>query len=218
MRKIIIFVSIILISLFTILIFNSNNNIDAKDKKNKDNNIKIEKNITKEKEVEKIKVDIKGMVINPGVYEIEKSSRVIDIINLAGGLIEGADTDSINLSKIVSDEDVIIIYSNNDYNKIKEEYEKKIDYCHSDDNDSCVEDVVSINNKDDNANNGNSIININEASIDELTTLPSIGEAKAKKIIEYRQINGEFNSIEEIKNISGIGDNIFEKIKDYIKV
>lgn len=218
MRKIIIFVSIILISLFTILIFNSNNNIDAKDKKNKDNNIKIEKNITKEKEVEKIKVDIKGMVINPGVYEIEKSSRVIDIINLAGGLIEGADTDSINLSKIVSDEDVIIIYSNDDYNKIKEEYEKKIDYCHSDDNDSCVEDVVSINNKDDNANNGNSIININEASIDELTTLPSIGEAKAKKIIEYRQINGEFNSIEEIKNISGIGDNIFEKIKDYIKV
>ena len=163
MRKIIIFVSIILISLFTILIFNSNNNIDAKDKKNKDNNIKIEKNITKEKEVEKIKVDIKGMVINPGVYEIEKSSRVIDIINLAGGLIEGADTDSINLSKIVSDEDVIIIYSNDDYNKIKEEYEKKIDYCHSDDNDSCVEDVVSINNKDDNANNGNSIININEA-------------------------------------------------------
>jgi len=218
MRKIIIFVSIILISLFTILIFNSNNNIDAKDKKNKDNNIKIEKNITKEKEVEKIKVDIKGMVINPGVYEIEKSSRVIDIINLAGGLIEGADTDSINLSKIVSDEDVIIIYSNDDYNKIKEVYDKKIDYCHSDDNDSCVEDVVSINNKDDNANNGNSIININEASIDELTTLPSIGEAKAKKIIEYRQINGEFNSIEEIKNISGIGDNIFEKIKDYIKV
>ena len=218
MRKIIIFVSIILISLFTILIFNSNNNIDAKDKKNKDNNIKIEKNITKEKEVEKIKVDIKGMVINPGVYEIEKSSRVIDIINLAGGLIEGADTDSINLSKIVSDEDVIIIYSNDDYNKIKEEYEKKIDYCHSDDNDSCVEDVVSINNKDDNANNRSSIININEASIDELTTLPSIGEAKAKKIIEYRQINGEFNSIEEIKNISGIGDNIFEKIKDYIKV
>ena len=218
MRKIIIFVSIILISLFTILIFNSNNNIDAKDKKNKDNNIKIEKNITKEKEVEKIKVDIKGMVINPGVYEIEKSSRVIDIINLAGGLIEGADTDSINLSKIVSDEDVIIIYSNDDYNKIKEVYDKKIDYCHSDDNDSCVEDVVSINNKDDNANNRSSIININEASIDELTTLPSIGEAKAKKIIEYRQINGEFNSIEEIKNISGIGDNIFEKIKDYIKV
>ena len=88
-------------------------------------------------------------------------------------------------------------------------------YCNKDNNDSCVTETISTNSIDSSDNN---IININIASIDELTTLPGIGEEKAKKIVEYRDTNGLFSSIEDIKNISGIGDNIFDKIKELITI
>ena len=213
MKKIVIFISSLFIGLFIIFIINSNNNIDAKD--NKKETVKIVKKDTDTKELKKIKVDIKGLVNNPGVYEIDENSRVIDVINISGGLMEGADTDSINLSKILKDEDVIVIYSINDYSKMEEEFNKKIEYCNKDNNDSCVTETISTNSIDSSDNN---IININIASIDELTTLPGIGEEKAKKIVEYRDTNGLFSSIEDIKNISGIGDNIFDKIKELITI
>ena len=214
MRKIVIFISTLLIGLFVILITNSNNNIDAKD--NKKDSIKLVKETKKDEKIEKIKVDIKGLVNNPGVYEIDKNSRVIDVINISGGLVEGADTDSINLSKILKDEDVIIVYNINDYDKLKEEFNTKIEYCKKDNNDSCVTEVAS--NNDTGINDNNTIININNASINELTTLPGIGDEKAKKIVEYRETNGLFNSIDDIKNISGIGDSIFDKIKEFITI
>lgn len=214
MKKIVLFVFIIFFALAIILIVNSNNNIVAKNKKS--NDIKIEKKI-EEKEPAKIKVDIKGFVANPGVYEADINSRVIDVINLSGGLIDGADTDGINLSKIIKDEDVIIIYSINDYEKTKEVYDKKINYCKEDINDSCINDIAN-ENQNINSDISSETININTASVDDLIKLPGIGEAKAQNIIDYRNDNGQFNSIDEIKNISGIGESIFEKIKEYINV
>ena len=75
-----------------------------------------------------------------------------------------------------------------------------------------------LNNTDTKNDKTNGVVNINTASIDELMTLSGIGESKAKSIIEYRSTNGKFNTIEDIKNISGIGDALFNKIKDNITV
>ena len=167
-------------------------------------------------------VDIKGAINSPGVYELNENSRIIDLINKAGGLSENADTSIINLSKKLKDEDYIIIYTKDEVLNYKDkiisskeiikEIEEKI-ICPNSDNDGCI------NNKKNNKTeeNENSLININTASLEELETLSGIGENKAKKIIEYRE-KQKFNSIEDIKNVSGIGESLFEKIKDNIAV
>ena len=178
------------------------------------------------KEIEKIKVDIKGAVVNPGVYEFDINSRVQDAINKAGGLSENANIEYINLSKKLKDEMVIIIYTNefiDNYNDAKEEviYIKYECECPDKTNDACIleEDVLNdtesiVENQDDKDN----LISINSASLEDLMKLNGIGESKAKSIIEYREQNGGFNSIEEIMNVSGIGESAYSKIKDYIKL
>ncbi len=171
-------------------------------------------------------VDIKGEVKKPGTYKIEEGKRVIDVINLAGGVTSKADTSVNNLSLRVTDEMVIIIYDKNDVanwvTKKKEEVLKE-ESCKgtqsSVQNDSCVS-IENVDTKDEeNIDSGNenfSLISINTASKEELMTLPGIGESKALSIIEYREKNGIFNLIEDIKNVSGIGDSLYEQIKDYI--
>ncbi|MBR3116723.1 MAG: DUF655 domain-containing protein [Bacilli bacterium] len=159
-------------------------------------------------------VDIKGAVNNPGVYELDTGSRVIDAIILAGDLREDADTSIINLSKELKDGMFIIVYTKDEINTYKDkiipsktivkEIENKI-ICPDTSNDACISD----NDKQ------AGLININTASIEELTTLPGIGESKAKKIIEYRE-ETPFETIEDIKNVSGIGDSAFDKIKNNI--
>ena len=163
----------------------------------------------KEKEkISKVIVDIKGMVNNPGVYEVESGKRVNDVITMAGGLTEDADTSNINLAKIVTDEMTIIIYSKEE---VLEKYKSEVCICDCPyiENDACITETN---------NNTSGLININTASIEELMSLPGLGEAKAKLIIEYREKNGNYKSIENIKEVSGIGEAIFEKIKDYITV
>lgn len=167
--------------------------------------------IEEEKEnTEKIFVDIKGMVANPGVYEVDSKARVNDVINIAGGLIEGADTSVINLAKIVTDEMTIIIYSNKE---VLEKYREEVCICDCPEitNDACID-----NNVDN--NNNNEIVNINTATREELMTVSGIGESKSEEIIKYREENGKFDTIDEIKNVSGIGESLFEKIKDHITV
>ena len=179
------------------------------------------KEIKKEKEVEEVvlyQVDIKGEIRSPGIYQIKENSRVMDVINMAGGLTENANTTVINLSKKVSDEMVIIIYSNQeveDFKKTKELETQVQSSCIQKEenavkNDACIE----IDNYQDGQVLGK--ININTATLEQLTALPGVGESKAKSIIEYRNTNGNFNSIEDIKNVTGIGDSLFDKIKDYI--
>lgn len=160
-------------------------------------------------------VDIKGQVNKPGVYSFKQdnNARINDLIEKAGGLTSEADTSTINLSKKLEDEMTIIIYSKKEianYLKTQDEMKKKLEICETKlKNNACIKeknDVVK-----------NDKININEADINELTTIPGIGEAKAKAIIEYRN-KKKFTNIDDIKNVEGIGENLFANIKESITV
>lgn len=187
---------------------------------NKDENINEESNNT-------IYVDIKGAVKSPGVYEVNNDSKVIDIINLAGGLNKNASTKYINLSKKLNNESVIYIYTNNEINTfIKEQNKEPLTECKCETENikSCIDNKSSIIEKgqdtitNQDKKEDNSKININTASKDQLTSLTGIGDAKANAIIDYRNKNGNFKAIEEIKNVSGISDSLYEKIKDNITI
>lgn len=152
-------------------------------------------------------VDIKGAILNPGVYELEINTRVIDIINKAGGLLENANTKNINLAYSLNDQDVIIIPT-------FEEVEKEI--IPSLDNDATIKKENNINNK--NNSNEDIILDLNTCTLEELANVPGIGNKKAEEIIKYRDTNNGFKNVEELKEINGIGDKTFEKIKSYFKV
>ena len=160
-----------------------------------------------------IYVDIKGYIEKPGVYsfKIVDNARVNDLIIKAGGLKKDADTSLINLSKKLEDEMTIIIYSKkevSDYINGKNELQNKLQICEEKlKNNACINSSKSTT----------SLININEASKDELITLPGIGETKANAIIKYRNSN-PFKKIEDLLNVDGIGEGLFESIKEYIRV
>lgn len=149
-------------------------------------------------EEKKIIVDIKGEVVSPGTYEMSIDDRVQDVIKKAGGLTSKANTESINLSEKVTDEMLIVIPSIDSNTKPVEEKKP---------NTTSNNNIVS-----------DGKVSINKASIQELMTIKGIGEAKAKAIIDYRNKQGSFKNIDELKNVSGIGNSTFEKIKDYIKL
>lgn len=164
-------------------------------------------------------VDVKGAVKKPGVYEVKENAIVNDCIKLAGGITSSGTLSNINLSKKVTDEMVIYVF-------------KKSEITTSAKNEiPCTTEVIEINNcpiitDNQTSNNDNKEtttdtigkkININTATKEELTTLTGIGESKANSIIEYRKTN-QFKSIEELKNVSGIGDALYESIKDSITV
>ena len=166
-------------------------------------------------------VDIKGAVKNPGVYEIGDDKKVIDVVQLAGGFTEQADTSMVNLAKMVSNEMVIIIYTIEEVKKAQEEgtVVKIVDkqcVCPEISNDACLnqennQTEVSSEENDDK-------ININIASIDDLMKLSGIGESKAEAIVEYREENGNFEKIEDIMEVPGIGEALYEKIKTNITI
>ena len=225
--KIIIIIGILLLFiLIGTICFISNN----KEEKSVKMSIKQEKNLTEEKKYEKIKVDIKGMVKKPGVYELLKGDRVIDVINKAEGLVEGANTSYINLSKKVTDEMIIIRYSNDEVDKFKEEkdnvvYIKYECECIDNINDACINEKDTVNtngvekkkaNTKDEKTDG--LVSINTATKEELMTLSGVGESKAEAIISYREENGLFEKLEDIMNVSGIGQAAYSKIKDNIKL
>lgn len=203
------------------------------------NELKEEGVMEKEDELEYYYVDVKGYVNSPGVYSLLKGKRVVDAINQAGGLRENADTSLLNLSREISDEMVIIVYSKEEMNSYgeKEKEGSKAEICLSEPvNDACTivppkedndDEIIAEGNiilgenkeeKEDKEEVNQSKININEASIEELMTLSKIGESKALAIIEYRETNGCFKTVEEIKNVSGIGEALFNTIKDNITV
>lgn len=227
-------ITIILILMIICLVIIRKNELKEN---NKEYKISVNSNLIKEEnevdkvntikeEDDKIVVDIKGQVINPGVYELEENSRVIDVINLAGGLTENANTSLINLSKKIEDGMVIIIYSNEEVanSNIKEvetvfkTIEKECN-CPNIKNDSCINTELDNNTEKENTDieETNKLININTASKEELMTLNSIGESKAEAIIKYRN-EKKFETTSDIKNVSGIGDALFEKIKEFITV
>lgn len=156
-----------------------------------------------EQEVETtvIMVHISGEVYKPGIVEIDLGKRLTDAIKLAGGLKKEADLDRINLAKKLIDEEKIYIP------KVGEELN------------SDIIELVSSNNSNDNATISNSTgkININKCSQIELESLPGIGEVLAMRIIDYRNLN-VFTTIEDLKQVSGIGDKKYESLKDLITV
>ena len=190
-------------------------------KKEPNNSIKKETLITKkttskEEITEEYKVDIKGEINVPGIYSLKKGSRVIDVIEKAGGLTGNANTTVINLSKKITDEMVIIIYSNEqvqDFEKTKEIETIVQEKCIQPDENSITNDAC-INNST--TNTTETKVSINKATLEELMTLPGIGESKAQDIINYRNQNGDFKSIEDLTKVSGIGESIFAKIKENI--
>ena len=218
-------VIIILLSLILILLTNALQYYYFK------NNIKDEvpdEIILKEKEYEPeyIYVDIRGQVKKPGVYKISKDKRVIDAISISGGLTRDADTSVNNLSMHLKDEMVIIIYSKKEvenFTKTKEIEQLKEKNCNQKQNNIKNDSCVTEDKKETQTNTQKakeeiqvpSIININTASLEELTTLKGIGEQKAQKIIEYRK-KTPFNTKEQIMEVSGIGKSIYDKIKDNI--
>lgn len=183
----------------------------------------IEKNIVEEKEEkvkaekeEEYKVDIKGAVITPGLYSLPKSSRVIDVINKAGGLKDNANTTPVNLSLKIKDEMVIIIYTNEEvenFAKTKEKEARMIKECNEFNN---LRNDACINTKSNKETKVEGKININTATKEELNTLPGIGSSKAKSIIDYREKVNGFKEIDELKKVEGIGEELFAKIKENI--
>ncbi len=142
-----------------------------------------------------IMVDIKGAVSNPGVYKMEDGQRIIELIEKAGGLLEDAESKAINFAQKVEDQMVVYIP------KVGEEDIKIIES-------PVNETTTSTDTK----------ININEADASLLMTLNGIGSSKAENILQYREEKGYFKTIEEIKNVSGIGEATFNQLKESITV
>ena len=162
-------------------------------------NEKSENNTQKREDNSMTMCQIDGCVNKPGVYSFKKDDRIKDIVELAGGFTQDADTKSVNLAMKLKDEMKIYIPSKTETSKAQN-------------NDRHSSDIVTI--KD---NNSSSLVNINTADSNKLQTLPGIGPSKAKKIIEFREKN-QFKKIEEIKNVDGIGDKTFESLKSLITI
>ena len=145
-----------------------------------------------------IYVDIGGEVEMPGVYEVSQGTRLFQVIERAGGLTEDADIDGINRAEAVFDGQKIIIGTKGESGDSGESRESG---------------KTTHSNYEDEGK-----VNINTANSAELQSIPGIGPSKAERIIEYRESEGRFNTIDDIKNISGIGNKTFENIKEYITV
>lgn len=231
-RKPELLIIVLLLGTICFLVWNSyfkkNENLLENDDANliSDNLEKVEEssNVSEEKY---ILVDIKGEVKKPGVYKLKENSRVIDAINASGGLTKKSYTKYINLSRILKDENVIIVNSTSEIKKVSSGNnitEVKIN--NNSKNSASISESELITNdnvKSEEDNTGNSLesnqkVNINTATKEELMKLSNIGESKAEKIIDYRTANGNFNSIEDIKKVSGIGDKLYDSIKENITV
>lgn len=205
-KKVIIFIVLISIILIGKNIYNSINDYNMIDENQIFVNNVVEENVVKE-EVEEVKekiiVHISGAVENPGIVKIDENSRIEDAINAAGGLKDDADITNVNLAYIVEDGIKITIPSIYDENEV---------VILSDDG------AIGLELSDEKKSSSSALVNINKATQTELETLNGIGPSLALKIIEYREQNGKFKSIDDIKNVTGIGDTKFNNIKDQIEV
>ena len=151
---------------------------------------------------QKIIVDVKGAVHYPGVYTLTEGQRIVDAIEMAGGYVEQAYTTLINHAQKLQDEMIIYIP------KIGEEITEFMP--------QLVTSSPSSNIGSSSSSDGK--VNINSASESEFTTLPSIGPSKARAIINHREEHGRFQTVEDLKNVTGIGEKTFEQLKEHIDV
>ncbi len=202
-QRIIIFIIIIIISIGMLYFIYSKNQI--KETTSIEDEILISNSTEKEEneKKEQVIIHITGSVKNPGIVKLKEGSRIEDAIEAAGGLTENADITNVNLAYVLDDGIKIKIPSVTD-----EDIEDEVI------SENIGENIVEENNE---TSKGN-IVNINKATESELQELPGIGSSLASKIIEYRNQNGKFNNIEDIKNVNGIGESKYSSIKDLIKV
>lgn len=168
--------------------------VSTEEAKTSSDEMKEEEASDKSKE---IVVDIKGEVNAPGVYQMEEGSRIIDVIDKAGGLLDEAETTAVNFAQILSDQMVIYVP--------KEGEEPPVD-------------SLTTEEQTDETETETTQVDINKAEKEALMTLKGIGNSKAENILSYREENGLFETIEDIKNVSGIGEATFENLKDSITV
>jgi competence protein ComEA len=148
-----------------------------------------------------LKVYITGAVANPGVYSIPRLSRVENVIQAAGGFLETADTQKINLaSKLIDGEEIVVPYIGQNISTTSPR------------SPTAPTQIIQASPSIDNP------LNINTGTEEQLDNLPGIGAAKAQQIIAFRQQNGPFQNIDDLQNVPGIGPGIFAKIKDLITV
>jgi len=163
----------------------------------------IENNITEKIEVSSVIIHISGAVKNPGVYQLKSTDRVVDAVKIAGGAAEESNLDAINLAALLKDgQKIIIPYKIS--NQVTAESDKNIS--------KNIEEVYP------SSSSSSDQININTADDKTLQSLPGIGPVLSQKIIDYRNQNGLFEVIDDIKDVSGIGEKKFEGIKDLICV
>lgn len=155
-------------------------------------NIEYQKNDEQNPSTAQIQVHVAGEVNKPGVYKLDVDSRIIDAINAAGGFTNNADQSSLNLAKNAEDGEQILIKS--------------------------TINTTTDQNSDNAGAQNNGKVNINTADLTQLQSLSGVGPATAQKIIDYRNANGKFKSIEEIKNVSGIGEKTYAKFSNMICV
>ncbi len=209
-QKIILIIIIICILLFIgyYIISKASNskyiNLETEEEQTEENTNDTDTSETEEiiEEIKYIIVHITGAVKEEGIVEVEEGSRISDVIETAGGITEDADLSKINLAYIVQDGQKIYVPSINDEEEVA----------------NITEDAGENVIKSDESSIKEGKVNINTASQTELETLNGIGPSTALKIINYRNENGTFKNIEDIKNVPGIGDAKFEKIKENIKV
>ena len=150
-------------------------------------------------ESETILVDVKGAVQSEGVYELPQTARVNDAIEAAGGFLDQADKKSVNLAQKLSDEAVVYVASQGE-------------------NVSVVQPATSSPTAGNTGSENTEKINLNTATVADLTTISGIGEKRANDILAYRDSQGGFSSVDDLNNVSGIGDKTLENIRPYVTV
>ncbi len=158
------------------------------------------------KQLSNIVVHVIGEVKKPGVIKLKEGSRIIDAINKCGGQTEEADLSKINLAYVLDDGSQIYIP------RIKEDIQNTTIM-----KTEAGENVI-VNNVTQGEDEKSIKVNLNTATLEKLMTLPGVGESTAQKIIEYRNQNKKFNSVDELKNVSGIGETKLNALKEYVYV
>ncbi|HEM3726452.1 TPA: helix-hairpin-helix domain-containing protein [Streptococcus suis] len=159
----------------------------------------VEETSTKvSEEASQLVVDIKGAVAKPGLYTLAAGARVNDAVEAAGGLTSQADPKSINLAQKLSDEAVVYVAS-------------------KDENISVVASTTASSAMSQ-EEKSTSLVNLNTATEADLQTISGIGAKRAADIIAYREANGSFKSVDDLNNVSGIGDKTMESIRPYVTV
>ena len=166
------------------------------------------------------KVHVAGEINNPGVYTLDSKDRLIDAVKAAVGATEAADLDRVNLAEYIKDGEKIRIPNINERN-ITSDKNLSFGNFSLNENENKIEDILSAatgNYNLDDSTKPKKLININTATVSELEQLPNVGPTIASNIVLYREQNGNFESIEQLKEVKRIGNKTFEKLKDFVTV